>query len=287
VNRLPIEKQADIAAHLVEGNSVRGTSRLCQVRLNTVLRNLIWLGEACYQFHGDVVRNLERCTRIEADEIWTFIYAKDRMKRYLPSDLRSMMGTRWTWIAMDPDRNLVINWHVGGHRPSDAEMFAYDLASRVTGDDIQITSDQLRHYAPAFEKAFGSRAHYATIKKIFRKDSFTPDGRYEPRRLRKNRKATIFGNPDPDFITTTTIESHNSSLREWNSRFHRNTKAFSKKGRNLSASLALHFTYFNFCRVHPSLGMTPAMASGITKEKWEIEELIERINVEESRKEPY
>ncbi len=255
------------------------------MKFDTVMRNAVWLGEACYAFHGETVRNLG-CTRIEADEAWTFVYAKDRTLEDLPEEVRLIAGTRWTWISIDPDSKLVVNWHVGGHEPADAQEFMDDLAARIPGR-LQLTTDQLQHYRTAVENAFGDRVDYATIQKKMRKPTLTPHNRYEQPRLRKNRKASVYGNPDPELITTTTIESRNLLLRMGNRRYARATNAFSRKEQNLRASVALHFTYYNFCRVHPVIRCTPAMEVGLTDHIWEIEELIAKIDVEESRKEPY
>ncbi|MDO8543763.1 MAG: hypothetical protein Q7S40_25255 [Opitutaceae bacterium] len=258
---------------------------MADVTLNTVLRNLVWLGEACYTFHDQNVRGLN-CMRIEADEAWAFIYAKDKTLASLPRHLRAFAGTRWTWISIDPDSKMVVNWHVGRHKPSDAQEFMDDLASRIPGR-LQLTSDQLQHYRAAVENAFGDRVDYATIQKVMGKPRFTPDGRIEQPKLRKNRKASVYGHPDEELVTTTTIEAQNLLLRMSNRRYTRFTNAFSRRIRNMRASVALHFTYYNFCRIHPVIRVTPAMEAGLVTSALQIEELIERLNVEESRKEPY
>lgn len=284
MNRLPITKQALIAGHLVEGAGCRQTSRLCGCTLNTVLRNLVWIGEACYEFHDQVVRGLT-CSRVEADELWSFVYAKDRVLHELPDEKRAGAGTKWTWVAIDPDSRLVINWHVGDHEASDAQIFMDDLASRIPGR-IQLTTDQLMHYLPAVQNAFGDRVDYATIQKKFKRTTLTPDGRYEQPILRGNRRKSHFGEPDPEQITTTSIESQNFVLRQTNRRYSRSTNMFSKRIRNMRASLALNYAYYNFCRIHPAIRITPAMAANLTTWVWEIEELIERVNVDQSRKVP-
>lgn len=284
VNRLSIDDQAAIAALLVEGNSVRATGRLAGVTLNTVLRNLVWLGEACGKLHHQLVRNL-RPTRVEADEAWNFIYAKEKSLPYLKKEPPKDAGTHWTWISIDPDSKLVINWHVGGHDPSDAQEFMNDLAARVVSDRLQLTTDMLKHYMSAVETAFGDRVDYAAIHKEFRKPGFTPDGRYEQPRLKDNKIKIVSGEPDPELITTTTIEVQNLRLRMSNRRYTRSTNAFSRRLRNLRASVALNFTFYNFCRIHPKIRVTPAMQAGLTDHVWEIEELIEKLNIEEVRHE--
>lgn len=284
VNRLSLDRQAQIAALLVEGNTSRGAARILDCTLNTVLRNGLWLGEACQRFHDNHVHGL-KTKRVEADEAWSFIGAKDAS---LPPQLRGDpdLGTTWTWVSFDPDHRFLLNWHIGKHEASDAANFMNDLARRIPGR-IQLTTDCLRHYRPAVQEAFGARVDYAQIHKEMYEATFTPDGRYQPTRLKSNTVTAICGKPDPKLVTTTSIESQNTRLRRWNSRYVRNTIAFSRRLRNLRASFALHATYYNFCRVLPAIRCSPAVEIGLTDHVWEIEELIERLNVDEGREVGY
>lgn len=281
MNRLSIEQQADIAEHLAHGVSVSSTAHLCGRTQKTVLRNLLWIGEACQRFHDKFVIHL-KTTRLEADEICCAVSPKaDELSEEVIFDQTVRMV--YTWIGYDPDAKIVINWHCGGRAYTDAQAFMQDLARRIPGERIQITTDQLVHYRTAVEEAFGSRADYATIRKLMHDPTFTPDLKVRPPKLRENRIASVFGNPDPQFITTTGIECQNTRLRCWNRRLVRSGITFSKSIRHLRAHLALHFCYANFCRIPRTIRCSPAMEAGLTDHVWEIEELIEAINVEAMR----
>lgn len=283
MNRLSTYLQARILASLVEGNTGRGVARQLELNKRTVSRNQLWIGEACQRFHDRMVRHL-KCTHLQADEAWSILWAKEKN---LPVYLRGSRehGEMWTWMAICPHTRLLVSWLVGKHTYSDCLTFAHDIASRIPGR-LQITTDQLAAYRMAFEEVFGSRLDYATIAKDMELARKTPDGQFEQTEFIKNRKFSTLGNPDLSKATTTTIESHNSSVRHYNRRYARRTKAFSKKLRNKQAALALFSTYFNFCYVVPKLRCTPAMEAGLTDKLWRVDDLIEAINVEESRKIP-
>lgn len=250
---------------------MRGTGRLVDVTLNTVLRNLLWLGDACQKLHNATVCEL-KCRRLEADELWSFNYAKDKN---LPRGLQEKrdFGDMWTWVAIDPDTRLIVSWHVGKREYVDAQTFATDLASRIIGR-VQITTDQLAHYRTALFEAFGDQADYATIQKKSGPPSITEDGKIErPEAVKPQRKASVFGKPDPSLIRTSSIESQNLLMRMSMRRYMRAMNGFSRKIENKRAALALHFTYYNFCRVSPPIRVTPAMEAGLADHVWEIEEL--------------
>lgn len=275
MNRLSIEKQAQIAALLVCEMSVRGTAKTAGVTLNTVLRNLLWLGDACQRFHDTNVRGL-KIAHIQADEMWSFVYAKDKNVGALKTP-PPFAGSIWTWLAIDPSTRFVPSWWIGGHEVADAQIFMNDLAARIPGN-VQISTDQLRHYPTAVEEAFGDRASFATVSKKLAEVTKSPDGRFEPQeKVKGDRRVSVFGNPDLQQVNTYTIESLNSSLRHYLKRYGRDTKGFSRRVPNLRAAVALHFAYYNFCRIHPSISVTPAMEVGLTKTVWEIEDLVERV----------
>jgi hypothetical protein len=82
------------------------------------------------------------------------------------------------------------------------------------------------------------------------------------------------GNPDPKHISTSYVERQNLTMRMSMRRFTRLTNAFSKKLENHVAAVALHFMHYNFCRIHQSLRVTPAMAAGVAKSPWTVEDLV-------------
>jgi IS1 family transposase len=183
-------------------------------------------------------------------------------------------GDMYTWVALDPDSRLAVSWHVGKRDYPDAQTFATDLASRIISR-VQITTDQLGHYRTALFEAFGDQADYATIRKSSGLPIITPDGKIErPESVKGNRRASVFGNPDPERITTSSIESQNLLMRMSMRRYMRAMNGFSRKIENKRAALALHFCYYNFCRISPPIRVTPAMEAGITNRIWEIEEIV-------------
>lgn len=270
MNRLSQLKQEMLIAALVEGNSVSGSARLAQVTKVTALRNLVWIGTACQKFHDKTVRDL-KSTAVEADEMWNFIHAKGKN---LPQALKGSRdhGDMWTWIGMCSISKLVIAWHVGKHDSSDAEIFAEDFASRIPGR-VQISTDQLQRYRPAIENAFGTRADYATLSKKLGKTPETADGKYEQPKLKAERIASVYGNPNLDAVSTHSIERQNLTVRMSVRRYARATNAFARKIDNTRAALALHFVYYNFARIHSAHRVTPAMEAGISDHVWDIDEI--------------
>ncbi len=264
-----------MVAALVEGNSLRATSRITGIARMTVEKLLRDLGEACQQFHDTAVRNLST-KHVQADEIWAFCYAKRRTVESDPAILERNpdAGDVWTWTAIDADSKLMISWLVGDRQPRTAYAFMQDVASRVK-DRVQLTTDGLHAYPPAVEGAFGDDVDYATLTKIF---TSSQDGRYSPPRLKSSMMATVKGRPDAGHISTSYIERSNLTMRMHMRRFTRLTNGFSKKVSMHAASVALHFTYYNFCKVHTTLRVTPAMEAGITDHVWEIQELIALLN---------
>lgn len=275
MNRLSTKTQQDIAAHIVEGNSLRSISRLLDITYNTVARNVLWIGEGLLEFHHQHVREL-RPRLVQADELWSIIYGKDKN---LPPALQGSrdFGDMYTWVALDPEARLFISWHVGKREFADAQIFATDLASRIVSR-VQITTDQLSHYRTALFEAFGDGADYATLRKATGDAGKTPDGRFErPENLKIHRKASVFGKPDTELISTSSIESYNLQLRMSSKRYQRFTNAFSKKIEPKRATLTINFCYHNFCRRCPPIRVSPAMEAGLTDHIWTIEELLRHV----------
>jgi len=270
MNRLSIEKRCQVVASLVEGCSIRATARMADVSKNTVVKLLRDLGEACIEYHDQHVRSIE-AGRIQADEIWAFCHAK---AKNVPEEKKGEFGYGdvWTFTALDADTKLMISWLVGQRTQTCATAFMQDVRERVVGRP-QITTDALKVYANAVDRAFGMDVDYAMLEK----DYATPpeaETRYSPAVCVAAEKIAVWGNPDPEHISTSYVERANLTLRMSNRRFTRLTNAFSKKVENLVYALAIHFLYYNFVRIHGSLRMTPAMKAGITNHLWEIEDLV-------------
>jgi IS1 family transposase len=267
MNRLCNGDRTRIVAALVEGNSIRATCRMTGAAKGTVLKLLADLGNACMTYHDLHVRKLHS-KRVQCDEIWSFVGAKMKNVREENADKQ---GDVWTWTALDADSKLIVSYLVGqrGHRW--ARVFMEDVASRVASR-IQITTDGHKAYAEAVEGAFGMDCDYAMLIKLYGSDSF--DTKYSPGECIGTQTAILAGNPDPRYISTSFVERQNLTMRMSMRRFTRLTNAFSKKIENHEAAIALHFMYYNFCRIHSTLRVTPAMEAGLSHHAWTIEELV-------------
>lgn len=274
MNRLEDHKRARVIHCLVEGNSIRATVRLTGAAKNTVTKLLVEIGGKCQEFHDKHVRHVS-ARRVQCDEIWSFVGAK---AKNVPEEKKdSGMGDVWTWVAVDADSKLVVSFLCGGRDAGWANDFMKDVASRLTMR-VQITSDGHRAYAEAVEGAFGMDVDFAMLIKLYGSPSEKYDTRYSPSGLIGTRTATISGNPDPRHISTSFVERQNLTMRMSMRRFTRLTNGFSKKFENHCHSVALHYAYYNFCRVHQSLRVTPAMEAKLTDHVWSIEELLSRLD---------
>jgi IS1 family transposase len=274
MNRLDINKRSQIIRCLVEGNSIRATVRLTGAAKNTVTKLLVEVGEKCRQFHDKNVRHVS-AQRVQVDELWSFVGAK---AKNVPDEKKdSGMGDVWTWVALEAQSKLVLSYLCGGRDAEWAYQFMQDLASRLTMR-VQITSDGHRAYAEAVEGAFGMDVDYAMLIKLYGAPSEKYDTRYSPSGLIGTRTAVLSGNPDQRHVSTSFVERQNLTTRMSNRRFTRLTNAFSKKLENHRHSVALHYAYYNFCRVHQTLRVTPAMEAGLTDNVWSIEELLSRLD---------
>ena len=270
MNKLNKERQTQIVAALVEGNSLRATGRMCHADVHTVQWLLEDIGRACVGYMDKALRNLT-CKRIQCDEIWTFCYAKEKN---VPEEKRGQFGYGdvWTWVAIDPDTKLVPSFMVGDRGAITAKMFMEDLASRLA-NRVQLTTDGHRVYLNAVENAFGSNVDYAMLVKLYGSDS-EAEKRYSPAECIGCQTVGIMGRPNPQHISTSHVERQNLTMRMKMRRFTRLTNAFSKKIENHVAALALHYMHYNFCRVHQTLRVTPAMEAGIADHVWGIEEIV-------------
>jgi len=254
---------------LAEGNSLRSATRLSGVSINTVSKLLVDVGTGCAKYHNEHVRNL-KTRRVQADEIWSFVYAK---AKNVPEEMKAFgVGDVWTWTAMDADSKLMISYLVGARDAGYAYEFMQDVASRLT-NRVQLTTDGHKPYLTAVEDIFGIDIDYAQLVKIYGTEQMPSESRYSPPKCLGARPTTVMGNPDPKHISTSYIERQNLTLRMMNRRFTRLTNAFSKKIENHKHSIALHFMHYNFCRIHKSLRITPAMQAGISNHVWSLEEL--------------
>ena len=269
MNKLNTQERARIISCLAEGCSLRATVRLTGFSRKGVSATLVNAGKACLEYHNKIMRNLP-CKTIQVDEVWSFTYCKHMNIPERLKDERGI-GDTWTWIAIDADTKLIPSWHVGDRSTDSASFFIADLKDRLA-NRIQLTSDGHRPYLEAVEGAFGSEVDYAMLIKLFGK-SLDRDNRYSPPRCIGVRRRRIKGKPDRKLVSTSFVERQNMTLRMQNRRFTRLTNAFSKKIENHRYALAIHFMHYNFCRIHQTLRVTPAMEAGIAKHVWSCEEL--------------
>src|SRR5579872_222411 len=268
MNCLSIEKRSQIVSALIEGNSVRATVRMTGACKDTVLKLLVDLGTACADYHNKHVRNL-RPARVQCGEIWNFCYAK---AKNAPEDKIALgAGDVWTWIAIDADTKLGISYLVGKRDALHASRLMQDLSSRITRR-FQLTTDGHHVYLNAVENTFGSEIDYAMLVKVYGSAPET-ETRYSPGRIISTQLAVVTGKPDSKHVSTSYVERQNLTIRMSMRRFTRLTNAFSKKLENLKHAVALHFMYYNFCRIHQTLRVTPAMEAGLADHAWALEEL--------------
>lgn len=271
MNKLPREARARILGMMVEGVSIRAISRMTGASKNTVVKLLADAGEAFSDYQDRTLRGLT-CKRIQVDEIWSFVYAKQKnvpTAKAAPPDA----GDIWTWTAIDADTKLIPSWYVGARDGAAAQHFIGDLASRLA-NRVQLTSDGHKAYLQAVEEAFGADIDYAMLVKIYGTAPESAKGRYSPAECLGTHKAPIEGKPDPEHISTSYAERANLSMRIGMRRFTRLTNAFSKKAENHAHALAIYFMHYNFVRIHQTLRCTPAMAAGVTDTLWELGDLV-------------
>ena len=272
MNRLPRSKQIQVVASLVEGNSIRATVRMTGVAKNTVIKLLVDIGAACEAYQVEKLVNLP-CKRIQCDEIWSFVGAKQKQVNAGAHGV----GDVWTWTAICADTKLVPSWLVGDRGTDTAKRFISDLAGRLA-NRVQLTTDGHRCYLDAVEHAFGDDIDYAMLVKLYGGEDRGGEARYSPAVCTGAKKEPIVGNPDQKHISTSYVERQNLTMRMSMRRFTRLTNAFSKKVENHCTAVALHFMHYNFCRIHQTLRVTPAMAAGVTDHVWEIGEIVDLLD---------
>lgn len=275
MNKLNAERRTQVVHALCEGNSIRATARMTGVAINTVVKLLQDVGQACLEYQNEHMVNLP-CKRLEADEIWSFVYSK---QKNVPSERKGEFGVGdvWTWTAIDADSKLIPCWYVGTRDASDGFAFMTNLAKRLR-NRVQLTTDGHAAYLQAVEGAFGSEIDYAMLVKLYGAPSQADQRRYSPARVYACFDHKVTGNPDPALVSTSYVERANLTMRMHMRRFTRLTNAFSKKLENHMHALALHFMYYNYAKPHKTLSKpyatTPAMASGLTDHVWKVSEIV-------------
>jgi IS1 family transposase len=270
-NFISMDKRVAVISALIEGCSVRSTSRMTGVLKGAILRLLESVGTACTEFHDKAVRNVQ-AKRVQVDEIWSFVGRKRKNVTEKTIERHGICGDVWTFTAIEAQSKLVIGWMVGQRDAGFATAFLQDVESRLA-NRIQLTTDGHKMYLTALGDAFGSGIDYAMLIKIYGKD-LEANTRYSPAQCLGSIPQTVTGNPDSDHVSTSFVERQNLNMRMGIRRFTRLTNAFSKKIENHAYMIALWHTWYNFGRVHQTLRVTPAMEAGISSHVWSIAEIV-------------
>ena len=270
MNKLDPKARAQILHLLCEGSSIRAVTRLTGASKNTVTKLVVDAGKACLDYQNQTFVNLT-CKRIQVDEIWSFVYAKD-LNAPVEKKIAGKAGDVWTWTAIDADTKLIPSWYIGDRSGQSAWEFLTDLRKRLS-NRIQLTSDGHRAYLVGVAGSFGDDVDFAQLVKLYGRE---PGGerRYSPPACIGAVPHAVYGDPDPKHISTSFAERANLTMRMNMRRFTRLTNAFSKKVENHAHAVALHMMYYNFVRIHKTLKVTPAMAAGVTDKLWEISDVV-------------
>ncbi len=269
MNILSKEKQEVAIAALVEGSSIRSVERMTGIHRDTIMRLMLRVGKNCETLLDEAMRGLS-CQYLELDEIWCYVGKKQRHLK--KSDNHIALGDQWVFVAIDAESKLIPAYKIGKRDRATTIDFLADLSGRLT-NRVQLSSDSMSAYVEAVELSFGASVDYGQVVKTYEGEAIGP-GRYSPPKVIAADRFVISGQPQVERISTSYVERNNLTMRMQMRRFTRLTNGFSKKLENLKAAVALHFAHYNFCRIHSTLRVTPAMEAGIANQVWGIAELL-------------
>src|SRR5947209_8062393 len=283
MNKLPLAKRAQVLTLLCEGVSMRSIERIVGCSINTVEKFLPEAGEAALAYHDKAVRGVTS-QRIQCDEIWSFVGAKQKNVADSKRAGDPTIGDCWTWTALDADSKLLVSYQVGGRDAEYALMLMDDLRGRLA-NRVQLTTDGHKAYLQAVEEAFGADIDYGMLIQLYSPETSGQghERKYSPSECVGARKDRITGNPDPKHVSTSYTERANLTMRMSMRRFTRLTNAFSKKLQNHEYMVPLYALWYNFVRIHKTLRTSPAMAAGIEKRLWSMEDVVALIDAQSAK----
>lgn len=271
MNKLLMRDRVQILNALSEGVGINATSRITGKSKNTILKLLADTGAACAQYQDQAMRNLT-IKRVQVDEIWSFVGMK---QKNAPIDNPESYGDCYTFTAIDPVTKLMPCWLVGTRTSQCANDFMTDLAGRLA-NRVQLTTDGLKVYPDAVDKAFNGLVDYGMLNKTYANEYGLKEAkrRYSPATMTSSEKLKVFGNPDIESVSTSHVERANLSMRMGMRRFTRLTNAFSKKLENHMHAISFYFMVYNFVKIHSSIKTTPAMEAGVTDTLWSMQDIV-------------
>jgi len=256
---------------LIEGNSIRSTERITNLDRNTIMKLLVLAGEKCAAIMGRLIVNVP-VKDVECDEIWGFVQKKEGHKS--PEEANDgSIGDAYCFVAIERNTKLVLNFALGRRNQATTDIFIEGLRHATAHQNFQVTTDGFKPYRSAITTTLHDRCDFAQLIKVYGAPS-EGEGRYSPAEVTSTEVVPVMGRPDPSRICTSIVERQNLTIRMQMRRLTRLTNAFSKKWDNLWSAYCLHFAYYNFCRIHRSIRVTPAMESGLTDHVWELAELL-------------
>lgn len=271
MRKLDSKTREQVISCLIEGCSIRATVRMTGVAKKTVMRLLLEVGTICAEYQDKVFRNL-KCKRLQLDEMWSWIYCKEKNRTEAIARKNPAAGDVWLWTAVDADTKLVPAWMLGNRDGRTARRFVADLASRLS-HRVQITTDSHRPYLQAVEDAFGGDVDYAMLHKVYG-FPMEHETRYSPATCIGCEQKRISGDPAMEHISTSFVERQNWTVRTNMRRYTRLSNGFSRKIENHAAAVALNYFAYNFIKIHRTLRTSPAMAAGVTDRLWEVKDLV-------------
>jgi IS1 family transposase len=256
---------------LLEGNSIRSTERICKMDRNTIMSLLLKAGERCQKLMDEKLVNLD-VRDVEADEIWSFVAKKEGHREAADQNVAEI-GDAYCFVAMERNTKMVLTHYLGKRNAPSTEHFIAKLARATSHFPYQLSTDGFQPYIKAIKRNLAGRVHFGQLVKVYA----TPregEQRYSPPEVVRAIPNPVMGYPKRDRICTSHIERQNLSIRMGMRRMTRLTNAFSKRWSHLEAAYSLWFAYYNFCRIHKTLRVTPSMEAGITDRVWSIADLL-------------